>query len=44
MTTSQTPSVPEGVSLTNQQVLVTGADGFIGSHVVERLLAAGARA
>ena len=41
MTTSQTPS-SGGVSLTGQQVLVTGADGFIGSHVVERLIAAGA--
>ena len=29
--------------LRDQQVLVTGADGFIGSHLVERLVAAGAR-
>ena len=27
----------------DQQVLVTGAEGFIGSHLVERLVAAGAR-
>lgn len=30
-------------TLAGQTVLVTGADGFIGSHVVERALAAGAR-
>ncbi|WP_228684972.1 SDR family NAD(P)-dependent oxidoreductase [Amycolatopsis thermoflava] len=29
-------------TLLNRQVLVTGADGFIGSHLVERLLAEGA--
>jgi NAD dependent epimerase/dehydratase len=31
------------VSLRDTDVLVTGADGFIGSHVVERLIADGAR-
>ena len=31
------------VSLAGRTVLVTGSDGFIGSHVVERVLAAGAR-
>jgi NAD dependent epimerase/dehydratase len=31
-------------TLSGQTVLVTGADGFIGSHVVEAVLAAGARA
>ncbi|HCO26722.1 MAG: NAD-dependent dehydratase [Gimesia sp.] len=30
-------------SLIDQQVLVTGADGFIGSHLVEQLVASGAR-
>ena len=30
------------VELKGQQVLVTGADGFIGSHLVERLVALGA--
>ena len=30
------------MSLTNKKVLVTGADGFIGSHLVETLLARGA--
>jgi NAD dependent epimerase/dehydratase len=29
--------------LRNQQVLVTGADGFIGSHLVEQLVSCGAR-
>jgi nucleoside-diphosphate-sugar epimerase len=29
--------------LRDQQVLVTGAEGFIGSHLVERLVAAGDR-
>jgi NAD dependent epimerase/dehydratase len=31
------------MSLRDAEVLVTGADGFIGSHVVERLIADGAR-
>lgn len=31
------------MELKNKQVLVTGADGFIGSHLVERLLAEGCR-
>jgi NAD dependent epimerase/dehydratase len=31
------------VSLRDKRVLVTGADGFIGSHLVERLVADGAR-
>jgi NAD dependent epimerase/dehydratase len=31
------------MQLQNKKVLVTGADGFIGSHLVERLLAAGAK-
>ena len=31
-----------GRSLTGQTVLVTGSDGFIGSHLVERLIAEGA--
>lgn len=35
-------SGPEG-TLRDRQVLVTGADGFIGSHLVERLVADGAR-
>lgn len=30
------------INLTNSKVLVTGADGFIGSHLVERLVATGA--
>src|SRR5437660_1510526 len=30
------------MSLTGRRVLVTGADGFIGSHLVERLAAEGA--
>lgn len=36
-TTSSTPT-----SLDGRRVLVTGSDGFIGSHVVEALIAAGA--
>jgi len=31
------------MTLKNKKVLVTGADGFIGSHLVERLLDAGAQ-
>ncbi|MFK7777240.1 MAG: GDP-mannose 4,6-dehydratase, partial [Gimesia sp.] len=30
-------------SLAGQQVLVTGADGFIGSHLIEQLVQSGAR-
>ena len=30
------------MNLQSKRVLVTGADGFIGSHLVERLLGAGA--
>jgi len=40
--TSKQAASTGGASLTGLQVLVTGADGFIGSHVVERLLGAGA--
>lgn len=41
---SEDPSVLEDPTvLEGRTVLVTGADGFIGSHVVERVLAAGAR-
>lgn len=35
-------SVPK-MNLQNKRVLVTGADGFIGSHLVEHLLCAGAQ-
>jgi UDP-glucose 4-epimerase len=38
-----TPTPPAG-SLAGKTVLVTGSDGFIGSHLVERLVADGARA
>jgi NAD dependent epimerase/dehydratase len=42
VTDSQALPNDEAASLEGQRVLVTGADGFIGSHVVERLVAAGA--
>ncbi len=42
MTDSQTSLTGGGPSLEGRRVLVTGADGFIGSHVVERLVAANA--
>ncbi len=36
------PSGPEDVmKLDDKRILVTGADGFIGSHLVERLVARG---
>ena len=42
MTHPQAPPGDEAPGLEGRRVLVTGADGFIGSHVVERLVAAGA--
>ena len=41
---TDSPSTPrvDDVGFAGSTVLVTGADGFIGSHVVERLLAVGA--
>src|SRR5829696_4634931 len=36
-------SAPPSGTLRDVQVLVTGADGFIGSHLTERLVADGAR-
>jgi UDP-glucose 4-epimerase len=42
MTQSQETSMTANGSLSGKTVLVTGADGFIGSHLVERLIADGA--
>jgi NAD dependent epimerase/dehydratase len=43
VSTHEQPTSGEAVSLEGRTVLVTGSDGFIGSHVVERVLAAGGR-
>ncbi|MFM6852183.1 MAG: GDP-mannose 4,6-dehydratase, partial [Terrabacter sp.] len=40
---SELTARPVEGSLAGRTVLVTGSDGFIGSHVVERLVADGAR-
>ncbi len=43
MTDAELSPRPAAGSLAGRTVLVTGSDGFIGSHVVERLVADGAR-
>ena len=43
MSTHEQVTETSEVSLAGRTVLVTGSDGFIGSHVVERVLAAGGR-